>query len=153
VGTRSRIGILHEDQRHVTSVYGHWDGYPENMGPLLLDHWNTPEKILSLLREGDFSSLGKELGEKHDFDKFMERISNGTILGGEINPDCPYAKGWTNFYGRDRGEDRVECALHPIDEWPDYSQEFEYLFDGGTWNYRHEGDKAWHILIREGDPE
>ena len=49
------------------------------------------------------------------------------------------------FYKRDRGETGVESQKHSLKEFPDYGQEFEYLFTDGKWKARHVGGK-WKIL-------
>lgn len=44
----------------------------------------------------------------------------------------------TIFYLRDRGESGCESIVHPIDSWPSYGQEYEYLYNLklGTWAMR-----------------
>jgi hypothetical protein len=44
MATRSRIGIELEDGV-IESIYCHWDGYPENNGKILLEHYQDPNKI------------------------------------------------------------------------------------------------------------
>lgn len=56
MGTRSRIGILLEDDS-ILSVYCHWDGYPEFNGIKLQEHFNSYEKAAELIDGGDLSSL------------------------------------------------------------------------------------------------
>jgi hypothetical protein len=56
MGTRSRIGILREDNS-ILSVYCHWDGYPEFNGVKLQEHFNSYEKASELIAGGDISSL------------------------------------------------------------------------------------------------
>jgi hypothetical protein len=126
MSTRSRIGIIRgEDssgKKIVESIYCHFDGYPEGVGQTLLDHWTNEAKINELLSLGDLSALGDVIGEKHDFDWHTE---------GEASQ-----KGWCLFYGRDRNESGVSSITHPFDEWPDYGQECEYVFDPGTQVWR-----------------
>lgn len=127
MSTRSRIGIIRlkpgSGTPEVESIYCHFDGYPEGVGQMLLDHWTTPEAVDELLALGDLSSLGSVIGEKHDFD-----THTGHSLDG-YNTNCAAAKGWCCAYGRDRGEDECGSRRHSIDTWPDYGQEAEYLFD------------------------
>lgn len=56
MATRSRIGILNKDGT-VESVYCHWDGYPDNNGKILLESYQTREKVQELFVKGDMSSL------------------------------------------------------------------------------------------------
>lgn len=156
MSTRSRIGIIREantDRMVIESIYCHFDGYPEGVGQTLIDHWTDPKKVNRLIALGDLSSLGSVIGRKHDFDKHMG-LSHWEIA--KENPDLsvdevdalaikarnesPNGKGWCNFYRRDRGEKDVGSVVHGIDNWPDYGQEAEYLFDPLTclWRVRRE---------------
>lgn len=70
MATRSRIAI--EDQTgKVRSIYCHWDGYPSNNGRILLEHFQTQEKVESLIKLGSISSLNKNVeipeGVTHNF--------------------------------------------------------------------------------------
>lgn len=56
MATRSNIGIENRDGS-IEFVYCHWDGYPENQGPILLNHYNTEEKVRDLISQGSFSGL------------------------------------------------------------------------------------------------
>jgi hypothetical protein len=60
MSTRSRIGLELSD-RSVISSYCHWDGYPEFNGVKLVEHFNTREKVSSLIDGGDISSLWTNL--------------------------------------------------------------------------------------------
>ena len=113
MATRSTIAIERKDGT-VAQVYCHWDGYPEHNGKVLLEHYSDPAKRERLIEHGDISSLGEDIGEKHDFD---------------MRPD-----GWTTFYGRDRGETAVSARVYP--SWQDYTQhgqfeEFNYVLRCG----------------------
>jgi len=88
--TRWAVGI-EDPSGKVTSVYGHYDGYPEYVGKLLKKHFSNPSLVKQLIKLGKsgISTLGKKIGKKHAF-------------------DMPYDEkeklGYTTFYGRDRGE-------------------------------------------------
>lgn len=131
MSTNARIGIERPESNSVESIYTHWDGYPEHHGILLLDCWNTREAVESLIALGNLSVLGKEVGQKHDFDAPY---------------DDPVSGSWCLAYGRDRGEVDVSSITHPHDEWPDYGQEYEYLYSphyGWSWrecSYSHDPD-------------
>ena len=56
MSTRSVIGILNEDKT-VSSVYCHFDGYPEHTGYFLKKFFDTTEKVNNLISNGDISSL------------------------------------------------------------------------------------------------
>ena len=62
MATRSFISKYNHDTRDYTSIYTHWDGYPEGVGVTLRDHYKTDEKIRHLLNLGDISSLDETVG-------------------------------------------------------------------------------------------
>ena len=118
MSTNARIGIENGDGT-ATSIYTHWDGYPTHHAPILQEHYATDQHLRQLLALGDLSILDAAIGEKHDFDMgFEDRAKLGP---------------WCVAYGRDRGEDDVAAKTHPIDQWPDYGQEYEYLLKPGGW--------------------
>lgn len=126
MSTRSLIGVLNKDGS-VTHIYCHWDGYPSNNGKLLTEHYTDYQKIQQLLKLGDLSSLGEEIGEKHPFDTYNL-------------PDEEKAKfeNWTTAYGRDRSEKDTQAhTSKSVDEFKGYFTEswceYCYMFDDGTW--------------------
>jgi hypothetical protein len=115
MATRSTIGIIDNRTGVVTSIYCHWDGYPEHNGEILVKNWSDPDKIWALMDLGALSSLGEEIGEKHDFN------DSGPI-------HC-------TAYGRDRGETQVGSQTHnSLGEFLDNGEEYNYLWDGVRWN-------------------
>ena len=66
MSTRSRIGILLPDDS-ILSVYHHWDGYPEWLGRILKQHYNTKEKVAELIDGGNMSSCYSD--NVYDYDK------------------------------------------------------------------------------------
>lgn len=115
MGTRSTIGMVNSNGG-VVGIYCHWDGYPEHNGRILIEHYRTPDRIRSLLKLGDLSSLGPKIGRKHKFDQYIEGVCTA--------------------YGRDRGEKNTEATLF-VDEAEflkdDRGQDFTYLFKEGKW--------------------
>lgn len=112
MATRSRIGI--EGKNGITSIYCHWDGYPEHNGKILVEHYADEAKIEQLMKLGNLSSLGAEIGTKHDFDQRVE--------------------GECTFYGRDRGEKNITARKHiDVEAFLDYREDFNYLFRNGKW--------------------
>lgn len=122
MATRSAIGVMHGSV--IKAVYCHWDGYLEGVGSTLVHHYNSA-KANHLVALGDVSSLGSEIGEKHNF--------NMTRNGTETDR-------WTTFYGRDRGEENVswkvfqtynEFVEHFDKSWCEYF----YIMKDGEWYY------------------
>ena len=123
-GTRSQIGKIDKAGK-ITSVYVHYDGYPENMVPLLKNYKNAKavDQLVTLGKSG-ISYLDKKIGEKPmDFN----------------NPD----KGVTLFYGRDRNENVDMTTSADSKDIKKYLKtvsnksgaEYVYLFDerDGKW--------------------
>lgn len=90
MATRSRIGIENENGT-ITSIYCHWDGYPDGVGATLKEHYSNTQKIKMLLNLGDISILGEHVAtmDEHTFE----------------NPK----QGVTVAYHRDRGEEKNEA--------------------------------------------
>ena len=137
MATRSTIALEYADGT-VDQVYCHWDGYLDNNGRILFDNYQDPFKVQRLMDLGDVSSLGPNIGDKHDF-------------------DCPFAYGtpeytkWqddkreiTTFYGRDRGETGTERQrFKDYAEYRDNAQFEEYnyiLRKDGNWYVEFYGD-------------
>ena len=140
MATRSTIAMVREDGS-VAQVYCHWDGYLDNNGRLLVNHYTDPAKVAELISLGAISSLGSEIGEQHPFD-------NPHVYG------TPEYEAWridnekiTTFYGRDRGEKDV--GAHVFRDVADYEtnmqeEEYNYLFIEGRWYY-----KSYDGMVRD----
>lgn len=129
MSTRSLIAVKNEDGT-VSSIYCHFDGYPEYVGKILVENYTDPEKIKALLALGSLSSLAPRLApnpdENHSFDNPVDEVCVA--------------------YHRDRGED-----LRPAKLWKDEKQmvakasddywaEFCYLWNNGVWSV----DQTYH---------
>lgn len=119
MATRSTIGIRNE-KGEIKAVYCHNDGYPDWVGRVLVENYNTIEKIEELLTLGDLSSLGERVnpneGEDHSFEN--------------------RAEGVTVAYHRDRGEKLIEAKkFSDIKEVMDYYSwnDYYYIFEGDEW--------------------
>lgn len=131
MATRSTIALEYADGT-VEQVYCHWDGYLDNNGRILLEHWSDPSKLQQLIDLGDLSSLSKEIGEKHGFDNPHKWGTDEHISWCEKYAD------WCLFYGRDRGEDGVEKRKY--ENYQQYlktgqQEEYNYILrqiDGGA---------------------
>lgn len=129
MSTRSNIGILNEDGT-VNYIYCHFDGYPEHNGNILNECYNTEEKVRELIALGDLSSLGKEIGEKQNFDN-------------------PRNRNWCLAYGRDRGESGTEADTCSYADYSrEYFEDYIYLFTPGKgWEVR--STSYWNDLNNE----
>jgi len=123
-GTRSQVGKIDKNGK-ITSVYVHYDGYPDYMVPMIKNYDKKGVDQLLDLGKAGISVLDKEIGKKQDFN----------------NPK----RGWTLFYGRDRGENsnmistgnagNIKAYLKDMAN--DSSAEYVYLYDerDGNWYY------------------
>lgn len=138
MSTRSNIGIINRNGS-VEMIYCHSDGYPSYNGQILLESYSNEDKLRELLALGDISSLGENIGQKHDFDDYAIAQKNG----------------WTRVYGRDRGEKdtnsrknlTVESALSTMEE-------YLYLWDCKTnsWIFSDHGAKFQPLNQRLNQP-
>ena len=132
MSTNSRIGILNKDGT-VRSIYCHWDGHVDSAGETLFQSYRTAERVNELIDLGSLSVLGHSVGVKHDFNQ-----------SGLMNV-C-------TAYGRDRGEKDQEAVDHTdIKDFLKYSEEFNYLFEDGTWRVTASSfrDDEFHELTEE----
>ncbi len=120
MATRSTIAIEYADGT-VDQIYCHWDGYLDNNGAILRDHYSDPFKLQKLIELGDISSLRPEIGVEHPFS------SIGVMDSAEY--DKLYGD-MTTFYGRDRGETGVGAKR--FKDFQEYArehqrEEYEYI--------------------------
>ena len=119
MATRSNIAVKNTDGSFDT-IYCHWDGYPSHNGEILKSHYADMDKVNALMKLGSLSSLGQEIGEKHDFYQGI-----------------PESKSWCTAYFRDRNEPKESTRTRTrsfndlmADDYVDYL----YVFDGEFWN-------------------
>ena len=130
MATRSNIGILNSNNS-VTSIYCHWDGYPEHNGRILSEHYNTDEKICELLALGNLSILGEELGVQRPFlnpFNFHSDFENYELWEKKHEHMCL-------AYGRDRGEEDTDANwFENVETWlKEVGEAYNYLWNGNEW--------------------
>lgn len=128
MGTRSRIAVMHGTV--CKSVYCHWDGYLENNGRILQEHYDST-KANQLVALGDLSSLRPNIGEKHAFSQFDLTPEQREQYELDHGDSC-------TFYGRDRGETGCEWQVaHTFEEFLEQADgcgaEFYYVMRDGVW--------------------
>lgn len=129
MATRSSIAILSGGQ--YIGVYCHFDGYLSYNGRVLLENYNTEEKVKELISFGNISSLGET--------SFPNPIKPHSFDDSQI--------GVSIFYHRDRG-DKWETSKPIIsnDESIFYffvAQEYNYLFKDRCWYWNRRGEINW----------
>jgi hypothetical protein len=152
MATRSLIGMMEADQ--VRFIYCHWDGYPSHNGALLLDHHSTVERVRGLLDLGDLSSLGEELGEKHDFDwrmKLMQELRAKGVQNYDEDAEYRRLDRMCLAYGRDRGETDIEAKTCSREQYRGFAVSGEY---GAEYVYlaepRLDGSVKWLVANHGG---
>jgi len=117
MATRSRIGIENENGT-ITSIYCHFDGYPDGVGATLKEHYLSTQKVRMLLNLGDISILGEQVAtmDEHTFENPKEGI--------------------TVAYHRDRGEVKREARTDvSIEQFKNrLDEDYGYVYSkGGNW--------------------
>lgn len=125
MATRSTISIQKKDGT-IRSVYCHWDGYCEYNGVLLYNFYNTTDKVNELIDYGDISSLGSEIGKKHNFDNL-------------------HYDGCT-FYHRDRNEEKHISVYNQCQDIEE--EEYNYIFveEKNEWIVKEEYETEYKKL-------
>lgn len=119
MSTRSLICKENADHTY-TGIYCHWGGYPEHNGRLLVENYDTPEKVDELLALGDLSILEEHVappeGYQHSFEHPL--------------PDVCVA------YHRDRGEEFNPPSIITTKDYQESWCEYMYVFGlDHKWRY------------------
>ena len=102
MSTNSRIGIRNPDST-ITSIYCHWDGYPENNGVILRERYDNEKIIRKLMKLGDISTLGPD--------------TNLTVAYGR-DKDEP---------------DTDACTVPDLQRFLEIGEEYNYLWEDNKW--------------------
>ena len=103
MATRSRIALqLTEDS--FLSVYHHWDGYPQWLGVILRQKFNTREKVAELLDGGDISCIDSDTNWNR------EKVEN-----------------YVQYYN-DRGENTEPRLDLSLEDYLENGEEYAYVF-------------------------
>lgn len=137
MATRSTIALEYADGT-VGQIYCHWDGYLDHNGEILFNNYQDPFKVRELMDLGDVSSLGPQLGDKHDFDN---PFAYGSA---QYKEEAERRQGITTFYGRDRGETGTHARNYK--SYEDYRangqfEEYNYILRrDGNWYVEYYGE-------------
>ena len=134
MATRSVIAKTQPSGK-IKASYCHFDGYPEHNGKILASYYTDKKKINSLLAEGEISVLGRNIGEKIDFDDYQ----------------LCHALNQCRFYHRDRGEKLRKNTVRDASELEEYANdcnaEFVYLFKENKWHVLNVYDSGDFVLL------
>lgn len=146
MSTRSNI-ILYKDNKYYT-IFCRWDGYPGWVGKLLLNYYQSPQKIWELIQLGNILSLGREIGKKH-----KPEVNNSSEVVTAHHRDK--GEKWENTHYRiynTKKEALVECINDFTyifeKESPFLTQEDESL---GKWYFRCCEDDFKELLMKDCD--
>ena len=114
MSTRARIGIL-QDDLSVKSVYHHWDGYPEWLGVVLQEQYNTKEKVAKLINGGNMSSCYSD--NEYDYEK-QEYV--------KVDPR-------PNYYGGEDEKPHHNTSFQRFLDDTNAGEEFLYFFGPQGW--------------------
>lgn len=109
MATRSFIATYNGDTHEYTSIYCHWDGYPQGVGVTLRDHYDSDRRAQALVAIGDISCLRNLQGSTEQ---------EAYKLRGDENVD---AKSFDWMEGM-------------IDYYRNMSCEYGYVWQHGKWN-------------------
>lgn len=136
MGTSATIIAKTSDGRFGVT-YVNYDGYISGVGKMLFEHYQDQSKIDAMLLPGHMSSL-------------------------DVSPLCPEGhtyntpvRGYSIYYGRDRGEDDVETDyVRSFDEAYEtsksYGGSYLYIWDGQTW-WSDRKSQTLESVIKRGD--
>jgi len=63
MSTRAQVAYIDEDMSEIITTYNHYDGYPENLGKALLNHYDSDEKAKYIASSGYISYIDPETGD------------------------------------------------------------------------------------------
>jgi len=92
MATRARIGVLNPDGS-ITSIYSHWNGYPEGVGKTLAESYSRQDRAKRLVAMGGVSVLEGTIEESvfyhrdRDEDLQIEESPNETAFLKESERD------------------------------------------------------------------
>lgn len=139
MSTRSRIGMVNPKNGKVISIYCHWDGYVENNGAILVEHYTDPQKVEELISLGDISILDKDVAPKQELapSRYAPLFSKSRKRPMVKHTFDTPQEGVVVAYGRDRGEDpniikpRIDKSVRAYVNSD--IEEYGYLFKDGEW--------------------
>lgn len=108
MATRSFIALYDNEAETYTSIYCHWDGYPQGVGATLRDNYAERSSVETLLKFGDISSLRDTLAETQD---------EAYKLRGDENVDAKSFRFLTDL----------------VDSYRSMWCEYGYIFRDGKW--------------------
>ena len=105
------------------TIYCHCDGYLEWVGRILVEDYNTPDKVDRLINLGDLSVLQSKLDPNPEFPHSFDNPQTGVTIA----------------YGRDRREKDVDARVMTFGDLADRNHCISYV-------YIYTEDKGWQYF-------
>ena len=115
MSTRARIVKKLKDGKYI-GIYHHNDGYPEYLGELLLNYYDTEDKVDKLISLGDMSFAGPI---PEDDPKLWDRQLDYK------SDKCRTYKG--------RGDSDCDARVGDLEDF--IGEDFTYVFEDGKWTF------------------
>lgn len=127
MSTRSNIAIQLKDDK-VKFIYCHFDGYLEHNGAILVEHYNTREKVEELINLGHLSSLAPKTTPDPTIEHTFRNNQKDVCVA----------------YGRDRGDASTKAKESTLNEmfendWIEYFYIFTLDNKWIYYDYNHKG--------------
>ena len=120
MATISTISVVHQDKT-ISQIYCHWDGYLSHNGFKLISHYNSQEKVEELIALGDLNYLGKDINPNPDIPHDFENSQDEVCI----------------FYERDRKEHGA--GANKFTDMKEFMSKrrtgcYDYIFMDGKWH-------------------
>ena len=161
MATRALIGYLNPSNS-ITTTYNHYDGYPENLGVALKNHYSTDEKAEEIANMGYVSYVDPETGEieannterprtigDSDLMSSIQRFKDEASEADYAYLYAPQTGTWMHAPTAMKMEDFVDVFLRSID-----FQDEDDLADYDTIDSMEEGyETKWKSFLNENTVE
>lgn len=158
MATRALIGYLNPSNS-ITTTYNHYDGYPENLGVALKNHYSTDEKAEEIANMGYVSYVDPETGEieannterprtigDSDLMSSIQRFKDEASEADYAYLYAPQTGTWMHAPTAMKMEDFVDVFLRSID----FMDDEDDLADYDTIDSMEEGfESKWKKFINE----
>jgi hypothetical protein len=126
-------------------IYCHSDGYLEHNGRILFESYRSQARAEALVRLGDLSCIGPEIGKKHPFDWYAPLYERHAGDWDKIHADPDYIV-YSNMclaYGRDRGGKDVSGFITDTlgEALGDDVEEYVYVWADGAWRWSNSANE------------
>lgn len=132
---RNNCTIAIKTSANVMSISCKLGGHPCEVGKILLETYNTTEKIYDLMRLGDLFYLGNNLNPNPNKPHTIENEQPDTTIA----------------YGRDLGQDNCNILIYQNQkELMEYRyNDYNYIYKNNKWYYNSYLNPTWKELTKE----